>query len=652
MRRIRHGLLILLLCLSTPALAEDGGETTRNTDGTLTDTKTGEDVTEGGQCDYEGFKQSIKDTESCGGSYKVVNSLGYSGAYQFGEGALAQIGWYQENGKSSVNGDNNFEGSWTGKAFGNLSTATPTSRRGGGCKNPSGGGGKLVSPVLQAFLDNPAAQDAAFHEWMTYLNKATKGCQSYIGSTVTGRNLKAKGKPAGECKVTMSGILAGAHLCGQGGVCKALRSGKAASDANKTSCFDYICTHGGFKTPWDGDGSAAGQCTPGGDVGTDTGPGSLSEADDDEKKNTDESHYKIVGDLVDHIWIGGLQLMAEQMTVTMMNQVEIIGSFFDAKHQLETQRLLQQKAAQAHKDYHPSEQMCTIGTFSRALADTDRRQEFSHMALTRRGLQRETASGDSLGVEGNVSDRRSRFDTFRKNFCNKHDNADGLGNVCEKNVKPEMVNRDIDFTRTVDLPLTLDFDPVETTASDEETAVYALMDNLFQNDPPILVPNQATLLESFVVPYQNQRAIIAMRSVARNSMGQILAQKSLGPETDAANTAYLYALVKEMGITDEKEITAMLGERPSYWAQMEILTKKLYQNPNFIVNLYDKPANVARTRAALRAIKTMQDRDIQEALARREMLVSLLAEISIRRQQQRIDTQIQRLNLSGQAKAN
>ena len=33
-----------------------------------------------------------------------------------------------------------------------------------------------------------------------------------------------------------------------------------------------------------------------------------------------------------------MQLMAEQLTVNALQQVEIIGTFFDAKHQLETQR--------------------------------------------------------------------------------------------------------------------------------------------------------------------------------------------------------------------------------------------------------------------------------------------------------------------------
>jgi hypothetical protein len=47
--------------------------------------------------------------------------------------------------------------------------------------------------------------------------------------------------------------------------------------------------------------------------------------------------------------------MTEQLSAVAMQQMEIIGTFLDAKQQLETQRLFQEMAAQAQKDYTPSE---------------------------------------------------------------------------------------------------------------------------------------------------------------------------------------------------------------------------------------------------------------------------------------------------------
>src|SRR5690606_1555650 len=65
--------------------------------------------------------------------------------------------------------------------------------------------------------------------------------------------------------------------------------------------------------------------------------------------------------------VASLMMMAEQFTANMAYQVQMIGKLLDAKHQLETQRLFQQKMSEAHKDYQVSEQMCTFGTFARDL---------------------------------------------------------------------------------------------------------------------------------------------------------------------------------------------------------------------------------------------------------------------------------------------
>lgn len=93
------------------------------------------------------------------------------------------------------------------------------------------------------------------------------------------------------------------------------------------------------------------------------------------------------------------------------------------------------------------------------------------------------------------------------------------------------------------------------------------------------------------------------------------------------------AMLREFGIQDrnasgstDDEIHAMLGVRPSYYAQMEVLTKKIYQTPDFYTNLYDKPVNVERIGVAMDAISIMNQRDRYESLLRREMLTAMLVE--------------------------
>ena len=75
----------------------------------------------------------------------------------------------------------------------------------------------------------------------------------------------------------------------------------------------------------------------------------------------------------------------------------------------------------------------------------------------------------------------------------------------------------------------------------------------------------------------------------------------------------------------------MLGQNPSYYAQMDVLTKKIYQNPNFYTSLYDKPTNVRRIGVSMDAISLMQMRDQYESALRKEMLLSLMLEQELKK---------------------
>jgi hypothetical protein len=78
---------------------------------------------------------------------------------------------------------------------------------------------------------------------------------------------------------------------------------------------------------------------------------------------------------------------------------------------------------------------------------------------------------------------------------------------------------------------------------------------------------------------------------------------------------------------------------PSYYAQMEVLTKKIYQNPDFYTNLYDKPANVERKEVAMQAIGLMQKFDLFKSYLRTEASLSVLLETSIQDLQDKVQDQ-------------
>jgi hypothetical protein len=608
MNRLITAILILMFLVGGSSLTLIAAELPGNADGTI---GTGSGSTTGsgsGPCAFGQFLNQLGQRESSN-NYQAKNGYGFIGRWQMHpNSSLADIGWVKN-------------GVWTGNAtnFGVKSE--------------------------QDFLNNSAAQDQAMKEWMDLLAKRGRsfGVTDYLGKTIKG------------CKITWSGLIAGRHLCGYGS--RTANNGRCAGgtsllrflnsngtidgkDGNGTPVSEYVCKFSGLNMPYNYPGAKATDCSNVENMG-ETGnsdepityPGNPGtgkvppEEDYDSTRNT-------LADMLKYTWVTSFQLMTTELTNLMMSQVQAVGTFFDAKHQLETQRLMQQKVAQAHKDYHPSEQMCMIGTFSRNLMNAEIRKKVTKTAITNAILDRALATSDSKTAKENM-DQSTRERALIDTFCNPKNNANGNSKLCSEDIDPQKINADINFTKTIDMPLTLDVDFMDDEVQPAEENIFAFLDYIFMHEKFPWKSRNTTVFYNFIEPYMDMRSLISIRSVAQNSFAEIIAQKTSGVDGDRPGEQvgpFMKALLREFGIEDN-EIEAMIGENPSYYAQMEILTKTIYQHPDFIANLYDKPANVKRIRAALTAIKLMQDRDIHEALLRREMLMSMLLELQLRRKQ-------------------
>ena len=347
--------------------------------------------------------------------------------------------------------------------------------------------------------------------------------------------------------------------------------------------------------------------------------------------------------------LSAIGLMAEQLTANSIQRTEIIGTFFDAKHQLETQRLFQTLTARAHKDYHPSEELCTIGTATRSLAASERNSNLVATAVSKRSIDRQLLSKDTLTMNGgDETDQRSRLLQFIVNYCNASDNGTQLGLLCSRRTAPpETRNKDIDYTATIDLPLTLDIDLADTEVSDDERAINALTANLISHETMPRVSSPKFMATDNVTPaygpaavaYLDSRALVAKRSVAANSLAAITSLKAAGtPESQP----FIYAIIKELSpdLFTADNIAELIGENPSYYAQMEVLTKKLYQHPKFYAELYDKPANVLRKDVAIQAADLMQKRDIFRSLLRSEITLATMLETALLSEQEAIKNEL------------
>ena len=341
-----------------------------------------------------------------------------------------------------------------------------------------------------------------------------------------------------------------------------------------------------------------------------------------------------------------MMAMAEQLAAVAMQQMTILGAFFDAQEQLETQRLFQQLMARAHKDYHPSIEMCEFGTRIKSLAATERKGELGTYTLSQRSLDRNLGNANGSGYGGPRSDIKTRIDQYLSTFCDRRDNNDSLDSICTTGAgvaQRERYNKDIDFPRTVAHPWTITVDLTNAgAATPQEEEVFALASNLYAFDTyfrptaKTLENNPARPVTGAQQAYLDMRSRVAQLSVAEASYNALIGMKAEG--TGGSRT-FMEAFLQQLGVP-AADATALLGNNPSYDAQMEILTKKAYQDPRFYTNLYDKPANVERKGAAIQAIGLIQKFDLFKSYLRTEASLSILLELAVEDLQKEIEDAI------------
>ncbi|NJR61299.1 MAG: hypothetical protein HC769_22185 [Cyanobacteria bacterium CRU_2_1] len=157
-------------------------------------------------------------------NYQAVSRLGFLGKYQLGEAILFDLGYYTNDpsyyGASFTPDYNDWIGTWTGKDgvssrqefLANENNTQETAIRGAFGKNI----GYLVN----------------------FLAARGRTIESYIGTTKPSLN---------GATITLSGILAGAHLRGAGNMANFLLDGTPSPDEDGTPIEFYIQVFGGFQ---------------------------------------------------------------------------------------------------------------------------------------------------------------------------------------------------------------------------------------------------------------------------------------------------------------------------------------------------------------------------------------------------------------------
>lgn len=325
-------------------------------------------------------------------------------------------------------------------------------------------------------------------------------------------------------------------------------------------------------------------------------------------------------------YVGGEKKMTDEMRNTNQLYLGSLGAFLDARTFLDTLRSLQISAVETLKNYTASDSLCRFGTLSQSLAASSDVVQVNKLAFSKIMADRNNQVEGTLHADDTLSAIAITND-FSQKYC---DSSDGF---LEAYCKPAttssdaIYNRDVDFTRVFDVPLTLDADFSDKNSTNDKQAVIALFRNLSLAAP------YPTSNDNRFDPGANPealkmaRAINAARSVSGNSFAALVAEKTKATKASAAN---MQTVLVQLGLSS-KDAAALIGSNPSYFAQMEIMTKKLFQDPAFYSNLYESEANVDRQRVAMKAIELQQERDLLESLRRREMLLSVLLNTKLER---------------------
>lgn len=330
----------------------------------------------------------------------------------------------------------------------------------------------------------------------------------------------------------------------------------------------------------------------------------------------------------DATYVGGAKNGADSGRNSMMLKVGTLGAFFDARTLLDTLRSLQMSAAQTLKNYTASEAICKFGTMSRSVASADAVAKKNQLAFSKIMMDRNNQKEGTVYAKAGMG-MSAMINDFKEKYCFAKDNNTFLDGYCKAATATSdlLYNRDVDFTRVFDVPLTLDADfSADGNPTNDQQSVIALFGNLSLIPPLMNSGSEEWDPRSNSLKTQDIRALESMRAVSANSFAALVGEKA---KSTAEATSYMKEMIVQLGLTSA-EAGKLLGSNPSYFAQMEVLTKKLFQNPAFYANLYDSEANVDRQRVAMKAIELQQDRDFLESLRRREMLLSILLNAKLR----------------------
>jgi hypothetical protein len=351
----------------------------------------------------------------------------------------------------------------------------------------------------------------------------------------------------------------------------------------------------------------------------------------------------ILGSFHDEYFAPAMTKSFGGITSQLLGNAALVGNVIEGQTNIQSIQNFQSASSEILTSHQSSEALCRFASLGKSLAADDVKRRAQQLLFSEVGLARSLGTEGAPAASGAVGDVAARLNMFITEFCDKESNNNGLGLMCNQagsvfgsgvNVK----NADLNFAQVISLKPTLDIDLTDqftgvnsngapNNLTPDEESVIAMSYNLYGHKT--IAPRFGeTELESpeGQQAYIKIRTLLAGRALASNSFYAFVTERATG--TGAA-LPHMKALLNEMGVS-AADAEKLIGLKPSYYAQMNLLTRSLYQNTNFYGTLMEGKTNVTRQSAYMDSIDLMQDRDLYNSSLRTELLLSSLIELETR----------------------
>ncbi len=342
---------------------------------------------------------------------------------------------------------------------------------------------------------------------------------------------------------------------------------------------------------------------------------------------TDVRNDYFLEELVNDFVAPALKKKTQQISQNDQQESNAQGAIVDAT--LANEQAIDVGVTQAETaiDYAAHPFIGQMATYARGLALSSERMRQSQLLRGDAGTAELLAASGTLTAKGGGAVEDWRL----KNLKDIYIDPDQQGGYLRKLVQgSDRVNRDLDVARSLLGRQTLDINFEDTTLTDDERDFLALKENLASSTAMDtsrmrdLAANDAMLTD---VP--ELLSMTARRSIIDRTINTMAGMRARGSDVSAPE---MQALLRQLGYGDDAPEMKDVAGQASYEAHMDILTRRVFQNPNMYVNLIANPVALRRILVAQNAVRNMQQFDMYATTTRSEDLTALWAWLETREQ--------------------